>query len=207
LGLAKEILEEAGWNDEDGDGWREKTLPPDEEEPITLKIKLLVPSRGRLPELAEDLKERWAEIGVDTEIESVAINIAQQNQIKNREYEALIFGQALSLNPDPYIFWHSLRKKEGLNFAIYDNADVDEILNNIRRVVDNEEYKNNLIKFQELIIDDIPAIFLYNPNYLYAIAKQVKGIDLNIASNSSQRFTDINTWYLETKRVRKSNLE
>jgi peptide/nickel transport system substrate-binding protein len=200
---AIEILEEIEWIDEDGDGWREKILPPDDEEVTILSIKLMVPARANLPEVASILKEQWEKIGVKTEIETVPVSVLQQTKIKSRDYEALIFGQALSLKPDPYIFWHSSRKKEGLNFAIYDNKDVDVILETIRETTDPEKQNNNLKKFQELIIEDVPVIFLYSPHYLYPTNENLEGIKTKVISRSANRFLDIQEWYIETKKVRK----
>lgn len=205
LTLAQELLDEAGWQDEDGDGWREKELPPDDDEPTILEIKILVPNRGSLPDLAEILKEQWERIGIRVSVEKSSVSLIQQNQIKNREYEALIFGQALTLKPDPYIFWHSSRKKEGLNFAIYDNEETDKYLENIRETNDAEEYKRSIKEFQRLVIEDMPAIFLYNPFYLYPVSRELKGQTIKIAAKSAHRFLDIPNWYLETKRVKKKD--
>ena len=34
-------------------------------------------------------------------------------------------------------------------------------------------------KFQQTVTDDIPALFLYSPNYLYVVNKKVQGINIS----------------------------
>jgi peptide/nickel transport system substrate-binding protein len=50
-------------------------------------------------------------------------------------------------------------------------------------------------------VDDIPAIFLYSPIYLYGVNTQVKGIEIKNVVLPSKRFSQIEDWHIETKRV------
>ena len=55
--------------------------------------------------------------------------------------------------------------------------------------------------FQKLVAEDIPAIFLYNPQYLYAQSNKINGFDSKIIAAPSDRFANANQWYVETKRA------
>jgi peptide/nickel transport system substrate-binding protein len=54
--------------------------------------------------------------------------------------------------------------------------------------------------FQKVLIEDIPAVFLYSPHYLYGLDADVKGFDTSLIAVPSDRFTNVVHWYLKTKR-------
>ena len=60
-----------------------------------------------------------------------------------------------------------------------------------------------LAKAQNDIIADIPAIFLYSTNDLYAAGKNVQGITTSTLSDPSDFFREVPGWYLETTRTLK----
>ena len=64
LGLAQEILAQTGYQDLDRDGILERAGAP-------LRLSVLIPPWGQLPEVAEFLREQWRQIGVQLEIDSV----------------------------------------------------------------------------------------------------------------------------------------
>jgi peptide/nickel transport system substrate-binding protein len=128
----------------------------------------------------------------------------QQNIVRPREYQALLFGQGSMLDPDPYSFWHSSQKNDpGQNLAFYENKEVDELLADAREMLDPERRKETFQKFQGIIASEHPAVFLFSPNYLYVVSDVVRGIDAHPINFPSSRLSDIASWYIETKRVRK----
>ncbi len=191
---SRNILEAAGWQDKDGDGIREK-------DDIPLKFKLTTSQWPALVKTAEELSQMWREIGVDVGLEFLSISEIK-NRIKSREYEILLFGKVLGSDPDPYPYWHSSQRKyPGLNLSLYSNEKADKLLEESRTNLDLEMRIQKYQKFQEIIVDDIPAIFLYSPIYLYGVNKQVKGIEIKNVVLPSKRFSQIEDWYIETKRV------
>ena len=207
LEKAKEMLEKSGWQDKNGDGAREKILSGDKE-PTNLEI-LLATSNEDLPDLmqmGELIKEQWGKIGVKVTLQQYEVEELKQKVIKSRKYDALIFGEVLSQSPDPYVFWHSSQKKDpGLNLATYENKEADKLLEDIRTTSDLEKQKQYLYKFQELISEDAPAVFISFPYYLYGTSKKVRNIETSVISMPAKRFTGIEKWYIESKRVEKTN--
>ena len=114
----------------------------------------------------------------------------------------LLFGEVLGIIPDPYPFWHSSQIKDpGLNLAKYENKKVDSLLEKARTTLDPEKQKEFLQEFQDILIEDLPCLFLYTPNYLYLVPKEIKGFDTKIIVDPSKRFGNIEGWYVKTKRV------
>ena len=148
------------------------------------------------------IKDQWEKIGVRVVINSYTLGELQQEHIRPRDYEALLFGQVVGIDPDPFSFWHSSQKKDpGLNLALYDNKTADKLLEEARQTLDSQARAEKYVLLQETISDDIPAIFLYSPTYLYPVSKNIKGISEGKIADPSWRFSDVTEWYIDTKRV------
>ena len=90
---------------------------------------------------------------------------------------------------------------KGLNLTNYNNKDVDTLLEDNRKSLDIEVRKNKLEQFQNILLKDCPAIFLYNPNYQYITSQNIKGINTSLIMDTSDRFSNIANWYIHTKRI------
>lgn len=172
------------------------------QETLTLSFSLITVEQKTLVEVANYLKEQWREIGVELKIKTYEISSLEQDIIKPRNYEMLLFGEVLGAIPDPFPFWHSSQVNDpGLNLAGYKNKKSDKLLEENRQSMDEIERQKKLESFQEIIISDVPAVFLYSPQYLYLVSKEIKGLTDKIITDSSQRFSLIETWYIKTKRA------
>jgi len=172
------------------------------EETLPLRFTLVTVNQPILLQVADSLKEQWGKIGVDVEVVSFDINALQREVIRQRNYDALLFGEVLGMIPDPFPFWHSSQKGElGLNLANYENKECDKLLEDNRTELAPEEREEKLEEFQNLLIEDCPAVFLYNPYYHYLVSEKIKGIDTAVIVNPSQRLSGMENWYIKTKRV------
>lgn len=199
---AETILEKAGWKRGERDV-REKKLKGDKT-PTGLEFTLSTTDWPEMTQAASILKDDWEKIGAKVNLDVVPVNAIQNQVIRPRQYEALLFGEVLGLDPDPFSFWHSTQRKDpGLNLALYNNKKVDGLLESARQTADDEEKTAKYEQFQKIIMQDLPAVFLYSPDYIYAVAKKVKGLNTTAVNTPSQRFENINKWYIATKRVKK----
>lgn len=172
------------------------------EEKTPLKLTLATIDQPELIEAANLLKEQWKKIGADIEVKTYDVSALEKDIIKPRNYDMLLFGEVLGLIPDPFPFWHSSQKKDpGLNLSYYENKNVDKLLEEARQNLNDSERKEKLEKFQDLLIEDAPAVFLYNPDYSHLVSKKIKGIESKIISDPSERFLEIENWYIKTKRT------
>lgn len=194
---AKDILEKAGWKYNEEKGVREKNDD-------NLEFEIITTDWPELTESAELLRAQWAEVGAKVEIKVLSVSDFQQNYIRTREYGSLLFGQALSFNPDLYSFWHSSNKRDpGLNLSFFEDKRVDEILNDTRQEIDENKRVQAYEEFQNILKEKNPAIFLYSQYYLYPVNKSVKGVEVQNINSPAGRFSDVNKWYIKTDRVRK----
>lgn len=172
------------------------------DEVLTLKFSIITVDQPQLIKVAEEIKRQWKIIGIEVEIKKFPIFQLEQDFIKPREYEILLFGEVLGAVPDPLPFWHSSQKKDpGLNLADYGNKNVDELLEVIRQSSDPQSQTDNLIDFQNILIKDAPVVFLYCPNYTYLALNEIQGIIMEKITDPSKRFSQVEKWYIKTKRV------
>ncbi len=204
----KEILEPQGLEKGTGEVLKSTRTKLNEicfenpEEKIFLKFSLATVDQPMLIEAASLLKSQWENLGAEVEIRTFDISTLEKEVIKPRNYEMLLFGEVLGLIIDPFPFWHSSQKKDpGLNLAGEENKECDKLLEEARQSLDEAERKEKLENFQNLLIEDAPVIFLYNPDYLYLVSKEIKGINAKIITNPSKRFIGIEDWFLKTKRA------
>jgi len=205
LARARALLAQEGWEDLNNDGVREKLPDEDEDEDIAqqkLAFTLVTARRPELAKVAELIKQQWAEAGIELNINTMELGELQQNYIRPRSYEMLMFGMILGAIPDPYPFWHSSQAEDaGLNLAKYKSQTADTLLEQARRQTSEEKAIEQYKEFQEIVVEDIPVIFLYDSAYIYPINKGVQGIQPGFIVDSSHRFSDVSNWYIETKRV------
>jgi peptide/nickel transport system substrate-binding protein len=196
LDQANQLLDQKGWT-KGQDGFRAKNN-------VALTINIVTTDWEELAQTADILKSQWEKVGAKVTVSSYSISDIQQNYIRPREYEALLFGQVVGADPDPYSFWHSNQKKDpGLNLSLYGDSNIDKLIEQGRTEFDLGKRAQDYIDFQKALVKEVPAVFLYSPEYIYPIGKNVQGINIETLISPSDRFADINHWYIKTKRVRK----
>jgi len=171
-------------------------------ETLPLKLSLVTVDQNEMVQVAELLKNQWEKLGVDLEVKKFDLPTFQQDYLKSRNYEILLFGKVTGSIADPYPFWHSSQVKDpGLNLTNYKNKEVDKLLEDARKSVDEKERREKYERFQEILLGDAPAVFLYTPRYLYPVSREIKGIEEKIIADPSKRFIDVEEWYIKTKRT------
>ena len=173
-------------------------------ETLKLKITLVTVDQPQMVQVAEIIKEQWEAVGVELDVQQYSLFQLEQNFIKPRDYDTLLFGEVLGAIPDPFPFWHSSQKKDpGLNLAIYDNKKADTYLEDNRKAPDLETRASKLNSFQNILIEDLPSIFLYSPDFIYATSKELQGVNVKKITDPSKRFIGVEDWFIKTKRILK----
>lgn len=192
---ASTLLDQAGWAKNPDNEYRKKA---DQE----LTFSLTTVNLPEYEKTASILQENWKSIGVKLDIKVLDTASIKKDAIKNRNYDALLFGEIVGNDPDPYPFWHSSQTEEpGQNLAIFYNKTIDQLLEEARKINNPEQRRIKYLHFQNLLIEEeLPAIFLYNPSYIYGITKKINGVSSSYITTPSDRFVNITNWYVKTKR-------
>ncbi len=192
---ANSLLEQAGWKLDNTTNIRKKGTSE-------LKFTLATNDSPINVHSAEILIEQWKEIGVSITLNTLPTKELNETVIKPRNYDMLLFAQKLGADPDPFVFWHSSQTKSpGLNLSNYSNNLVDSLMSEARASTDKTERDAKYLQIHDVIRQDLPAIFLVQSVYTYAISDQIKGFGINSLPDETTRFYDLRNWYLDTKRV------
>lgn len=175
---------------------------PQKEEFTPLAFTLVTTDKPLFDDIAGILQEQWQAIGADVTIEKIPISEMETAVIKPRDYQAMLFGEVLASIPDPFPFWHSSQKESpGLNITCYDNETVDELLEIARETSDGNLRREKLESFQNILLEEAPALFLLRPNLTYYFSKKVKNQSVEKITEPAKRFSDIENWYIRTRRL------
>jgi peptide/nickel transport system substrate-binding protein len=186
----------------DKNGWKKNAEGIMQKKNEVLSFSL---STGDAPELKKTaglLQNMWKEIGVSLEIKVFESGDLNQNIIRPRKFDSLLFGMVVGRDADLFPFWHSSQRNDpGLNIALYTNITTDKILENIR-ITSSEDKKKELYKnFEIEIAKDTPAIFLYSPDFMYILPEHIQNVELGHVQNPSERFLNVHSWFIETNKV------
>lgn len=195
-------LAKAGWK-KGADGFLEKTKTEKRKKVIT-KLEFSI-STGNVPELAktaELIKQDLLAIGIKVDIKTFETGNLNQNVIRPRKYDALLFGQIINHESDLFAFWHSSQRKDpGLNVAMYTNAKVDKILEDAFITVEEQSRIKKYLQFEDEIRKDMPAVFLYSPNFIYVASKNLEQSKVEHVISPSDRYSNAYSWYSQTENV------
>lgn len=163
LDRARELLNEAGWEDTDGDGLLDRDLDGDgRREPFEFTLVI-----GNFPEYtstANVFKDDLLKIGVKMKLESVEWSLMQK-RMDERKFDAYIGGWALGWDSDPYQLWHSSQADvpKGSNYVGFRNAEADEIIEKLRVTFDEDERVRLFHRFHRIVHEEQPYTFFMVP--------------------------------------------
>lgn len=198
IAAARTILEKAGWKFNDSGVYEKKTGNETE----TLSFSISTSDAPELKALAQSAQKRWQQLGARVDVKIFEVGDLNQNIIRPRKYDTLLFGEVLGRDLDLYPFWHSSQRSDpGLNIALYTNSKADKILEDYRKSTDEATKQTYLENFKTEIRTDTPAVFLYAPQFIYITPTRVKNITLGQLTISGERFLEIHQWYINTNQI------
>ncbi len=199
---AQDILNKDGWK-KGANGFLEKTIIEKKKKKTTyLEFSI---STGNAPELAKSaelIKKNLENIGMKITVKIFEIGNLNQGVIRPRKYDALLFGQIINHESDLLAFWHSSQRKDpGANIAMYTNAKVDKILEEAFTIMDEKLRIKKYAQFEDEIKKDMPAVFLYSPDFIYIVSKNIQGFSIDHIVTSKDRFLNSYLWYTKVDNV------
>ena len=168
---ARALLKEAGFTDTNGDGILERNGKPFSFEIITNQNK----EREKSAVL---IQRRLKEVGINVTIRSIEWASFISRFIKTGDFDVVVLGWGLGLDPDQYNIWHSSQQAPGqFNFIGYQNSTVDKLLEQGRLELDPDKRMKIYHEFAQVLLNDSPIVYLSAGYGLTAIHQRVKGID------------------------------
>ena len=168
----------------------------------TFEITLATANTDEMKKVAEMIKSDWAKIGVTATIAIYDVSDLNQNIIKDRDFQALLFGAITETPSDLYAFWHSSQRTyPGLNISNYVSKELDINLEILRSSSVLEERAAAYDAVRKEFLEEIPGIFLFAPSLIYITNdKNISSLPLYSYNNAS-RFMLVESWYRYTNNI------
>ena len=196
---ARALLAKAGWKLGSDNIYEKKS---GKNASTTLAFTLYTSDAPELKAAADALQSSWASLGASVTVKVYDSSDLYQNVIRPRKYDALLFGEQIGKDGDLYAFWDSTeRNAPGLNVAMYANPKVDKLLDAIRAASSSTMRATDYGQIEQDISGDEPAVFLYAPDFIYAVPKTLHGLALDSMTVPADRFSSVADWYIETDHV------
>lgn len=192
LAEARAMLDAADWKDHDGDGIRDRGG-------VKLAFGISTSDEPARVSAALQIIDDMKQIGIVADLRAVPFDQLIESVVRERRYDALLIGITGSGDPDPYPLLHSSEIADpGHNFSGYFTLPLDRALENARRTSAQDKRLELLTPVFQAVANEVPMIFLYFTDYLYAQSKQVQGLRIMPIPSPSDRLWNIQDWYLKT---------
>jgi peptide/nickel transport system substrate-binding protein len=168
----------------------------------SLEITIATANTDEMKKVAEMIKNDWEKIGVRTIISIYDVSDLNQNIIKDRNFQALLFGAITESPSDLYAFWHSSQRiYPGLNISNYVSNALDENLELLKSTRDEEERLSAYEAVKKEFEEEVPGIFLFAPSLIYITNDKNNSLLPIYSYDSASRFMLIENWYRYTDTV------
>lgn len=189
--VANQILDAAGWIKGE-DGIRAKG-----EQKLT--FQLVSESTPEYAYVANKLQQQWKAIGVDVKVSLQEANDLQTS-LAFHTYDALLYGISIGVDPDVLAYWHSsqadIRSANRLNFSEYNSKTADSALEAGRTRSDAGNRAIKYRPFLEAWRNDVPAVGLYQPRFLYIARQTVAGLREHTINTPIDRYSNVENWMI-----------
>jgi peptide/nickel transport system substrate-binding protein len=167
---------------------------------VELAFTLLTSDDETMVRMAEEMARQWRAVGVDATILPVSSEAAI-NFVRTRKFDAVLVEVELTSDPDPYPLWHSTQIESGQNFSGFASDEADQVMEEARFSTDPEQRIDLYHAFQQIFAEEVPSLPIYYPMYTYAVNEQVREVQLSPLLHTSDRFRNVQAWYVQTEQV------
>ena len=189
---ARAMLDQADWKDHDGDGIRDR-------DGTVLRFSISTSDEPARLAAAQQIAADLGAIGMRVDVKAVPFADLVDKVARQRTFDTLLVGITVGSDPDPYAFFHSSQVKDpGDNFSGYNTLAIDRALESGRRTFDQDLRKERYASVFQTIAIEVPVVFLYNTDYLYAQQRSLNGVRIAPVTDPTQRFWNVEDWYVKT---------
>jgi peptide/nickel transport system substrate-binding protein len=182
---ARRLLSEAGWEDTDGDGVRDRDGVP-----FRFDLVTNAGNQQRL-DAAVMIQQYLAAVGVEARPRTQAFNSLME-QLDRGDYEACVMKFNMATDLDITAGYHTSAIGTSFNVFGYSNPELDQLIDAATQVERLEEIPQYLDPAQEILHRDQPLTFLWENQHLAALNRRVRGAEPNLL----RTFWHIWEWWL-----------
>jgi len=173
LEKAQALLKEAGFTDKNADGVLE------DKDGIPFEFKMIYfQGNEQRARTVLFLKDIYARAGIKL-IPSPQEFPVMQEALRKREFEAITLGWTSGIETDLYQSFHSSQiQDEGDNFIAYNNPELDKLIDEARRTVDDAKRMAIWQQAEKIMYEDQPYTFLLRAQSLLFVDKRIHNLQM-----------------------------
>jgi peptide/nickel transport system substrate-binding protein len=186
---ATELLREAGWVNDAGDGILHKDGQP-------LSMTLVYPGESPYDaQILEIVQESMRSAGVDLKLERLEW-IQLLAKVDDWNFDMTVMGYTQDINSDPAQLWSGAQAKlkKSSNFVGYSNPEADKLIAAGRLEYDDEKRAAIYRQLHKIIHDDYPVCFLFNPHQIMLRSNRFQNVNIF----APLPCFDVTTWWVPT---------
>lgn len=165
---ANKLLDAAGWK-KGSDGIREKNGVK-----FQMHLKCSAAS-STYPLIIPILKENYKQLGIDVVPEFIDLNTLL-GKMKNRDFDAYLMGTAIGSDVMSSNLSANFKSNAPNNYNQYSNSEVDKLIDEAVKETDSNKRIEIQQKIYKIINEDLPFVFTYQPETLWASNSRVQGL-------------------------------
>ena len=164
---ALRLLREVGWIRNE-DGWLEK-------DGKRLQFTLITNNGNNLRKAVLAIaQDAWRHIGIDVRTDLLEWSVFIQERVNTGDFDALILGWSMGIEPDLYQIWHSSQSNpHQLNFVGFKDQKADDLIVRIRREYDHDRQVAYCHRLHEIIESQQPYTFLYVTKWTAVLDRRI----------------------------------
>ncbi|MHC0037698.1 oligopeptide ABC transporter substrate-binding protein [Pseudoneobacillus sp. C159] len=187
---AKELLDEAGYKDIDGDGFRED---PNGDK-FEVKFSHYATGNPTFEARAKAFTQNWEEVGLKSSLQMPDVNLYyDQLEKDDKALEVFYAGFGTGADPDPLPSW-------GItsiwNYSRWVNEEAEKLLQDAIDIsvvgTDSDKRRGLYVDWQKIINEELPVLPIVELEDVMAINKRVKGVVYDISGANSKHLWWIN---------------
>ncbi|MDX9785269.1 MAG: ABC transporter substrate-binding protein [Desulfobacterales bacterium] len=119
-------------------------------------------------------QDAWKRIGIDVRTDLLEWSVFIQKRVNQLDFDALILGWQMGIDPDLYQLWHSSQTNPyQLNFVSFKNPEADDLIIKIRQEYNHERQVAYCRRLHRIIADAQPYTFLYVGKWTAVLDKRI----------------------------------
>jgi peptide/nickel transport system substrate-binding protein len=172
LDASRALLAEAGWRDTNGDGIVDR-----EGRPLTIEL-LVSAGNAASRDQSQIFQRSLKQVGVDLKLTMVD-SATLFDRVMKGNFQGTLLHWSLDLDPDLFGLFHSSQiPPAGMNIGRYTNADVDRLIEEARREVDDGRRMKIYQQLHERLAGDQPYTWTVQVSDKRAISRRVRNVKL-----------------------------
>ncbi len=119
-------------------------------------------------------QDAWKQIGIKVRTDLLEWSVFIQERVDKGDFDALILGWSMGIEPDLYQIWHSSQTHpHQLNFVGFANTEADDLIIKIRQEYDHKKQVKYCHRLHEIIAREQPYTFLFVRNWTAVLDKRI----------------------------------